>query len=246
MLTKEKPHLPSEIVSKHNIQHVAIIMDGNRRWAKEKKMPTAIGHKKGVDALKKTVKACHNFGIKYLTVYAFSTENWNRSKEEVDYLMELFALTIKNEFKELHENGVVLNFIGDMTKFKPKLQKIFKDAVDKTKHNTGVRLQIAVNYGSRDEMVNAVKNIVSRVQSDEISLGDINEEIISESLYTSGIPDPDYLIRTGGEMRISNYLLWQVAYSELIVIKDFWPEFDEDLLAKTLKEFSNRQRRFGE
>lgn len=246
MLTKEKPHLPSEIVSKHNIQHVAIIMDGNRRWAKEKKMPTAIGHKKGVDALKKTVKACHNFGIKYLTVYAFSTENWNRSKEEVDYLIELFALTIKNEFKELHENGVVLNFIGDMTKFKPKLQKIFKDAVDKTKHNTGVRLQIAVNYGSRDEMVNAVKNIVSRVQSDEISLGDINEEIISESLYTSGIPDPDYLIRTGGEMRISNYLLWQVAYSELIVIKDFWPEFDEDLLAKTLKEFSNRQRRFGE
>lgn len=240
MQTLEKENI-AEIVKSTNLNHIAIIMDGNRRWAKEHNLPSAMGHKKGVESLKTVVKTCHKFGIKYLTVYAFSTENWNRDKAEVDYLMELFALTIKNEFKELHENNVVLNFIGDLSKLTVKLQKIFADAVEKTKNNTGVNLQIAINYGARDEMVNAVKNIIKKgINSDSIT-----EETISNELYTQNIPDPDLLIRTGGEMRVSNYLLWQIAYSEFLVTSQYWPEFGENSLAEAICEFKNRQRRYG-
>ena len=230
-----------DIVKNMNLQHIAIIMDGNRRWAKERNLPSAMGHKKGVDALKAAVKACHKFGVKYLTVYAFSTENWNRKPEEVAFLMELLANTIKNELQELHENGVVINFIGDLTKLNPKLQKILYDAMDYTKDNTGVRLQIAFNYGSRDEIVNAVKHIIEKGVKSE----DVTEDLISKELYTNNIPDPDLLIRTGGEMRVSNYLLWQIAYSEFIVMQEFWPEFDEELLSKAIFEFGHRQRRYG-
>ena len=230
-----------DIVKSTNLQHIAIIMDGNRRWAKERNLPSAMGHKKGVDALKAALKACHKFGVKYLTVYAFSTENWNRKPEEVAFLMELLANTIKNELQELHENGVVINFIGDLTKLNPKLQKILYDAMDYTKDNTGVRLQIAFNYGSRDEIVNAVKHIIEKGVKSE----DVTEDLISKELYTNNIPDPDLLIRTGGEMRVSNYLLWQIAYSEFIVMQEFWPEFDEELLSKAIFEFGHRQRRYG-
>lgn len=242
--TLEKENI-ADTVKNINLQHVAIIMDGNRRWAKLHNLPSAVGHKKGVESLKKVVKACHKFGIKYLTVYAFSTENWNREKEEVDYLMELFAITIKNEFKELHENNVVLNFIGDLSRLNSKLQKVFADAAKKTKNNTGVNLQIAINYGSRNEMVNAVKKISEKVLNNEISLNDISENLISNELYTNNIPDPDLLIRTGGEMRISNYLLWQIAYSELLITQQFWPEFDEQSMSDAVLEFNNRQRRYG-
>lgn len=242
--TLEKEDI-ADTVKKTKLQHVAIIMDGNRRWAKLHNLPSAVGHKKGVESLKKVVKACHKFGIKYLTVYAFSTENWNREKEEVDYLMELFAHTIKNEFKELHESNVVLSFIGDLSRLNSKLQKIFADAAKKTKNNTGVNLQIAINYGSRNEMVNAVKKISEKVLNNYISLNDISENLISNELYTNNIPDPDLLIRTGGEMRISNYLLWQIAYSELLVTQQFWPEFDEQSMADAVLEFNNRQRRYG-
>ena len=241
MITEIEKLTAEDIVKNTNLQHIAIIMDGNRRWAKERNLPSAMGHKKGVDALKAALKACHKFGVKYLTVYAFSTENWNRKPEEVAFLMELLANTIKNELKELHENGVVINFIGDLTKLNPKLQKILYDAMDYTKDNTGVRLQIAFNYGSRDEIVNAVKHIIEKgVKSEEVT-----EDLISEELYTKNIPDPDLLIRTGGEMRVSNYLLWQIAYSEFLVMKEFWPEFDEELLSKTIFEFGHRQRRYG-
>lgn len=238
--TLEKENI-ADIVKKTNLQHVAIIMDGNRRWANENNLPSAMGHKRGVDSLKAAVKSCHKFGIKYLTVYAFSTENWNRDKAEVDYLMELFALTIKNEFKELHENNVVLSFIGDLSKLTPKLQKIFADSVEKTKNNTGVNLQIAVNYGARNEVVNAVKKIVAKGYNEN----EITEELISAELYTSNIPDPDLLIRTGGEMRVSNYLLWQIAYSELLITSQYWPEFDEQSMSDAILEFNNRQRRYG-
>ncbi len=240
MITAEKENI-KDIVEKTNLQHVAIIMDGNRRWAKERNLPTLVGHKKGVESLKTIVKACHKFGIKYLTVYAFSTENWNRDKAEVDYLMELFALTIKNEFKELLENEVVLDFIGDLTRLNKKLQKTLAEAVEKSKNNNGVHLQIAVNYGARDEIVSAVKKIAS----ENIKPEEITEELISEKLYTSNIPDPDLLIRTGGEMRISNYLLWQIAYAEFLVTPKFWPEFDENSLADAVIEFKARQRRYG-
>ena len=241
MITATQNSTIAEIVKSSNLQHIAIIMDGNRRWAKEKNLPSAFGHKKGVDALKTTLKACHKFGIKYLTVYAFSTENWNRSTDEVSFLMDLLANTIKNELAELNENQVVINFIGDLTKLNPKLQQILQNAVEVTRNNTGVRLQIAFNYGARDELVHAVKNIMkSGITSDEVT-----EDTISKALYTSDIPDPDLLIRTGGEMRVSNYLLWQIAYSEFFVTKQFWPDFDEQSLADAVMEFNHRQRRYG-
>ncbi len=230
-----------EIVKDTNLKHVAIIMDGNRRWAKEKNLPTAVGHKKGVDALKKTLRACDEYGVKYLTVYAFSTENWNRKKEEVDFLMNLVAVTLSNELAEMHKENVQIHFIGDMSRLSDSLQKILNNAVETTKNNTGVCLQIALNYGSRDEIIHAVKNIIE----DKKSADEINEELFSNYLYTKNVPDPDVLIRTGGEQRISNYLLWQIAYSEIIIMKEFWPEFDRELLAKAIKEFGKRQRRYG-
>ncbi len=234
-----------EIVKETDLKHIAIIMDGNRRWAKERNLPSALGHKKGVDALKAALRACDDFGIKYLTVYAFSTENWNRKPEEVNFLMDLLAVTIQNELKEMHENGVVINFIGDISKLSDKLQKILYNATEYTKNNTGVHLQIAFNYGSRDEIVHAVKKIAQDVKNGSLNVEEITEDTISDMIYTKGIPDPDLLIRTGGEMRVSNYLLWQIAYSEFYVTKKYWPEFDKSALEEALIEFYHRQRRFG-
>lgn len=228
-----------DLVKNNNLKHIAIIMDGNRRWAKERNLPSAIGHKKGVDALKEAMRACDDFGIKYLTVYAFSTENWNRSPEEVNFLMDLLGQTIKNELKEMHENNVVISFIGDTTKLSSKLQEILNNAVETTKNNSGVNLQIAFNYGARAEIVNAVQKIVDSGEKN------ITEDLIAKNLYTSNIPDPDLLIRTGGEMRVSNYLLWQIAYSEFLVIAEFWPEFNKEKLAECIIEFNNRNRRWG-
>jgi undecaprenyl diphosphate synthase len=223
------------------INHVAIIMDGNRRWAREHNLPTPAGHKKGVDSLREITRACDDLGIKYLTVYAFSTENWNRKQEEVDFLMDLVAITLKNELAEMHKEGVKISFIGDMSRLSDKLQKVISNSVEKTKYNEGVNLQIALNYGSRDEITNAVKQIVRLGYSEE----EITPQIISENLYTSNIPDPDLLIRTGGEKRISNYLLWQIAYSEVIVVDEYWPEFNKNSLIKCIEEYSKRQRRYG-
>ena len=228
-----------KIAEECELKHIAIIMDGNRRWAKERNLPSAVGHKKGVDALKKTMKACDDFGIKYLTVYAFSTENWNRKPEEVNFLMDLVAQTLKNELDEMNKNNVVISFIGNLKQLSDKLQKILKNAEEKTKNNTGVNLQIAFNYGARNEIVNAVKEIIKNNETE------ISEETIAKYLYTNNIPDPDLLIRTGGEMRISNYLLWQIAYSEFIVIKDFWPEFNKEKLSDCIIEFAKRNRRYG-
>ncbi len=229
------------IVKDTKLQHIAIIMDGNRRWAKEKGRPSATGHKKGVDALKTTLRACNDFGVKYLTVYAFSTENWNRKQEEVDFLMDLVAVTLTNELAEMHKENVQIRFIGDMSRFSSKLRKILSNSVETTKNNTGVILQIALNYGSRDEITNAVRKIAAS----GISADKITEQMISDNLYTAGVPDPDILIRTGGEKRISNYLLWQIAYSEIIVTDEFWPDFDKNLLADCIGEFGKRQRRYG-
>lgn len=245
MTTETKTIDIKEVAKETNLKHIAIIMDGNRRWAKEKNLPSAFGHKKGVDSLKTTMKACDDFGIKYLTVYAFSTENWNRKQDEVDFLMDLLGKTIQNELAEMHSNNVVINFIGDLTRLNPKLQEILQNASDVTKNNTGVNLQIAFNYGARDEIVHAVKLLTEKAVKGEISPSEITEEKISSMLYTKNIPDPDLLIRTGGEMRVSNYLLWQIAYSELLVTKRYWPEFDKDSLAEAILEFHNRQRRYG-
>lgn len=226
---------------KEKVNHIAIIMDGNRRWAKEHNLPTPAGHKKGVESLRKIVRACDRAGVKYLTVYAFSTENWNRKKEEVDFLMDLVAVTLKNDLDEMHNEGVKISFIGDCSKLSINLQKVIKDAEIKTRDNKGVNLQIALNYGARDEITNAVKCIVNS----GISAEDVTQELISQNLYTHGIPDPDVLIRTGGEKRISNYLLWQIAYTEIVVVNEYWPDFDEKLLNICLEEFYCRQRRYG-
>ena len=232
-----------KIVEECNLKHIAVIMDGNRRWAKEKNMPSAFGHKKGVDALKTTMRACDDFGIKYLTVYAFSTENWNRKPEEVNFLMDLLGSTLKNELNEMNENNVVISFLGVTTKLSPKLQEILNNAVEVTKNNTGVNLQIAFNYGSRDEIVKACKEIAIEYKNG--NLKEITEDVVSKHLYTKNIPDPDLLIRTGGEMRVSNYLLWQIAYSEFIVIDKFWPEFDKETLSNCVLEYKRRNRRWG-
>ena len=206
----------SKIVKETNLKHIAIIMDGNRRWAKEKNLPSAFGHKKGVDSLKTIMRACDDFGVKYLTVYAFSTENWNRSPEEVNFLMDLLGATLQNELKEMHENNVVISFIGDTTKLSNKLQEILANAVETTKNNTGVNLQIAFNYGARDEIVNAVKTLAKEIKLGNITPDDISEEVISKNLYTKDIPDPDLLIRTGGEMRVSNRLFRDNSYKKIL------------------------------
>lgn len=223
------------------VQHIAIIMDGNRRWAHEHKLPSATGHKKGVSSLREITRACDDFGIKYLTVYAFSTENWKRSKEEVDFLMDLVAITLKNELEEMDKEGVKISFIGEKDRLSKTLQQVIFNAETKTLNNKGVNLQIALNYGARDEIKNALKNIITKGYKPE----DITCELISENLYTCNIPDPDILIRTGGEKRLSNYLLWQIAYSEVIVVDEFWPDFDKNSLKKCLEIFKTRQRRYG-
>jgi len=230
-----------DIVKETGLKHVAIIMDGNRRWAKEKNLPSAIGHKKDVEALKSTLRACNDFGIKYLTVYAFSTENWNRKQEEVDFLMNLVAVTLSNELDEMHNENVQIHFIGDLSRLSESLQNILRNAVEKTKNNTGVVLQIALNYGARDEITNAVKCIINS----GIRAVDITPNTVSEFLYTKGVPDPDMLVRTGGEQRISNYLLWQIAYSEIVIKDEFWPDFDKNLLGECVEEFGKRHRRYG-
>lgn len=233
------------IVEKTNLQHIAIIMDGNRRWAKNHMLPSAVGHQKGVESLKNTMRSFNKFGIKYLTVYAFSTENWNRKKEEVDFLMNLLAKTLTDELDEMHKENVKIKFVGNIERLNPKLIEILKNAENKTKNNTGVNLQIAFNYGARDEIVNAVKKITQKALDGEIKIGEIDEKLVSQNLYTAKIPDPDLLIRTGGEKRISNYLLWQIAYSEVYVTEKFWPEFDENALTEAILEFEKRNRRYG-
>ena len=230
-----------DIIKSTYLKHIAIIMDGNRRWAKEKLLPTPVGHKKGVEALRETVRACDELGIKYLTVYAFSTENWNRKQEEVAFLMNLVAETLANETEEMHKENVKIKFIGSRDVLSDKLKNIISASEQKTMNNSGVVLQIAFNYGSRAEIVNAVKTIVGK----NIPADDIDETLISQYLYTAEVPDPDVLIRTGGEQRISNYLLWQVAYSEIIIRDEFWPEFDKNILCECIEEFGKRQRRYG-
>ncbi len=227
------------IVKETNLNHIAVIMDGNRRWAKNKGLPSAMGHKMGVESLKKVVRAADKFGIKYLTMYAFSTENWNRKQEEVDFLMNLLATTLKNELNELHSNNVKITFIGNIEALNQNLQAVLDESKEKTKNNTGVNLQIAINYGARDEIVHAVNEIL---KSD---IKKIDEKTFEQFLYTKNSPNPDLLIRTGGELRVSNYLLWQIAYSEIYITEKFWPEFDENALIEAILSFKERQRRYG-
>jgi len=225
--------------------HVAIIMDGNRRWAQAKGLPGFAGHRAGVEALKQTVECCANRQIKYLTVYVFSTENWARQKEEVEFLFNLLDKVLAQDLKSLKEKGVRLRFIGDMSSLNGELRFKLQQAELQTQDNNTLNLQIAINYGGRREIVQAVQSLSSKVASGQLQPEQIDDKVFSEHLYTREIPDPDLLIRTGGENRISNYLLWQIAYAEIIVLPTLWPDFAEDDLDRCLEEFNQRSRRFG-
>ena len=225
--------------------HVAIIMDGNGRWAKKRNMPRVKGHYEGMQTVKKITKYASKLGIKYLTLYAFSTENWARPKEEVSYLMDLPEKMFTSFMPELMENNVKVEVIGVVEKLPESTRKAVEDAIEQTKNNTGLKLVFALNYGSKDEIVTAVKRIAQGAANNEYKVEEIDEQLISDNLFTKDTPDPDLLIRTSGEQRISNFLLWQIAYSEFIFTKVAWPDFVEEELYKALLEYQSRDRRFG-
>ncbi len=226
-------------------QHIAIIMDGNGRWAKKRLMPRTMGHRAGMTTLKTTVKTCAELGIKYLTVFAFSTENWKRPIDEVDYLMKLLVEYLGKELQELHQENVRINVIGAYQDLPSECLTQVEKALSLTKDNTGMVFNIALNYGARREIIRAVQNISARVREGLLSPEDIDENTIASELYSCNIPDPDLLIRTAGEMRISNFLLWQIAYTELWFSSKLWPEFTREELLNAINDYGQRERRFG-
>lgn len=226
-------------------KHIAIIMDGNGRWAKRQKKPRVFGHKNGVNTVRRIVEAAGEIGISYLTLYTFSKENWNRSDTEVNALMQILVSSLNKELKTLMKNNVRLLSIGDLDNLPEKVFSKLNQAIEMTKNNTGLTLILALSYGARWEIVRAVQNIAAKVQKGEIPLEDINDKLISDNLLTAGIPDPELIIRTSGEYRISNFLLFQAAYSEFIFHDKFWPEFQKEDFYESIYKFQNRERRFG-
>ena len=233
------------ILGGHIPKHIAIIMDGNGRWAKERSLPRVAGHKEGVNSVRDITRVCGEIGVRHLTLYTFSTENWRRPKAEVSALMTLLLKTISTEVKKLHKNNVRFTAIGDLKKLPKSTQKGIFDGIGITKKNTGLNLCLALNYGSRQEMVLATQLIAKKVKKGDLQLDEINETIFSNTLSTSDMPNPDLLIRTSGEYRLSNFLLWQCAYSEIIMTQTFWPAFREDALVEAILEYQSRERRFG-
>ncbi|RDY23901.1 isoprenyl transferase [Romboutsia maritimum] len=225
--------------------HIAIIMDGNGRWAKKRFLPRTAGHKAGVETIREIVKECSRLNIKHLTLYAFSTENWKRPKLEVDTLMNLLSTYLRNEIAELHKNNVRLTAIGDTTELPSVCKRELKSAMELTKDNDGVNLNLALNYGSRYDIKNAVLGIVKDFKSGKIDIDSIDEDVIKNYLSTKSIPDPDLVIRTSGEQRLSNFLLWEVAYSEFYFTDIHWPDFNKDELQKAICVYQKRDRRFG-
>lgn len=225
--------------------HIAIIMDGNRRWAKSKGMPTKLGHTEGAKTLENIAKYCNKIGIKYLTVYAFSTENWKRSQEEVDHLMDLLEKYINEFDKNTKKDNIKIRVIGDITRLKESFQKDIIRIEQNTKNNTGLQINIALNYGGRDEIVNATKKLLKKIQSGEINADDINEKTFENELYTYDSPDVDLMIRTSGEIRISNFLPWQLSYAEMYFTDVYWPDFSEKEMNLALEEYQKRNRKFG-
>ena len=240
------PMTPNENDSFENLpQHLAIIMDGNGRWAKARGHARVQGHRRGVDAARRATTLCGEAGIPYLTLFAFSSENWRRPDEEVHFLTQLLALSLEKELGRLHENGVRLNIIGDPTSFGRKLAKTIDSAVEKTSSNTNLTLTIALNYGARQELLTAARRLADSCVANDLSPQAISESDLEGALNTRGLPDPDLLIRTGGEVRLSNFLLWQLAYTELFFSDVLWPDFDETLFWDAIGAYQSRQRRFG-
>ncbi len=227
-------------------QHVAVIMDGNGRWATRQGFPRVAGHRQGARTLKALLRCCKDWGIPTLTAYAFSTENWRRPTEEVDFLMLLFERLLKKELAEMNREGVRISFIGDVKALAPSLQRQIERATVSTAGNQAVHLIVAANYGSRSEMVHACRQIAEQVQQGQLAPDQITDELLSQTLYTGGLPDPDLLIRTSGETRLSNYLLWQLAYTELYFTDTLWPDFDRSEFYKALKEYGSRDRKYGQ
>jgi len=238
---KKKPIL-SLTLSKENVpKHIAVIMDGNGRWAEKRKLPRVAGHRMGAESVRSVVKACVEFGVKYLTVYAFSTENWKRPTEEIQFLMGLLSDTINKEIDELDANGVRIRFLGHLNDVPPEVREKIRFSEERTKNNKKLNVQIMLSYGGRAELVDAFK----AMNNEQLNNDKINEDTISNHLYTKGIPDPDLLIRTAGEMRISNFLLWQIAYAELYVTLTMWPDFRREHLQKAIRAYQKRKRKFG-
>jgi len=226
-------------------KHIAIIMDGNGRWAKQKGLFRSKGHEKGTTAVRETVEAAAQLGIPYLTLYAFSTENWNRPKLEVETLMRLLVSSLKKEIKTLQENNIKLNAIGNIDALPKKAQKELQEVISLTKSNTRVTLTLALSYGSREEIIKTIKEISHKVKNNLISPENIDESVLNNHLYTHDLPDVDLLIRTSGEQRISNFLLWQIAYAELYFTKTLWPDFNKEGFYEAILNYQNRERRFG-
>ncbi len=227
-------------------EHIGIIMDGNGRWAKNRNLPRSAGHKSGAQNFRTITRYCSNIGIKYLTVYAFSTENWKRPAEEVNALMSLFKIYLEDALKNFKDDDIVVRFLGEKSAFSPKLQELIIETEESSKHREGMVLNIAMNYGGRDEIVRAVKNISTSVKNGEVDIENIDEKMLSDNMYTCGQPDPDLIIRPSGEYRISNFLLWQSAYAEYIILDNvLWPDFKTSMIDDCLIEFAKRNRRFG-
>ena len=225
--------------------HIAIIMDGNRRWARQRNLDVKTGHKEGAKTLENIVRYAKKVGIKYITVYAFSTENWKRSEEEVGALMLLLQAYLDSYAKRADTEGIKVKVLGDISVLPKGMQNTIGKLEERTKDNTDINFNIALNYGGRDEIVKAVRKISEKVKNGELNVEDINEEIISDNLYTSGMPDPDVVVRTSGEMRTSNFLPWQIVYSEFIFVEINWPEFSEEDLDKVIEIYQKRNRKFG-
>lgn len=242
---QNKMELLDQINKEHLPQHLAIIMDGNGRWAKQKGMLRVFGHENGAKSVRVTVESCAKLGIKNLTLYAFSTENWNRPKVEVDTLMKLLVSSLKKEIKTLQSNNIRLNAIGNLTNLPSGVQKELQEVIEKTSENTRMTLTLALSYGSREELIQVVKKIAHKVKNNIISEEAIDESIINQHLYTHNLPDVDLVIRTSGEHRISNFLLWQIAYAEFYFTEVLWPDFSENHLYEAIISYQKRERRFG-
>ena len=236
-MSKDQENLPVKIP-----RHVAIIMDGNGRWALSRGLPRLAGHRAGTDNLRRVIEACVEFGIQYLTLYAFSTENWGRPVEEVRGLIRILEDVIDRELKELHKNGVQLRHIGQLDRINPSLKKKVLSAIEPTKDNKRLVLNVAFNYGGRDEIIWAVK----RMLADQVAPDDVTVELVNQYLFTVGVPDPDLIIRTSGELRGSNFLIWQGAYAEWYFTPTFWPDFGKEALQEAIDEYAHRERRFGQ
>ena len=229
----------------NKLEHIAVVMDGNGRWAAKRGLPRNAGHKKGAEVVIEIAKAAKELGVKFLTLYAFSTENWKRSREEVDGLMNLLREYLAKDFKKLKENDVRIRFIGERQMLADDIVAKIEELEKSTAQNKSLGLQVALSYGSRQEILHAVKEIASQVKSGDMSLKDIDEQTFSAMLYTAGVPDPDLVIRTSGEQRISNYLLWQIAYAEFFFTKTLWPDFTKTELQEIIESYQTRERRYG-